>query len=181
MKEDHELIQRCKNGDVEAFEMLVKKYHNQAINIAYSLLGNQADGEDIAQESFIKIYRGIGGFKEESSFSTWLYRIVVNTAYDFLRRKKHTPVSLDNLKYSPSVPPQETEFLGSKELINDALAKIPFEYRAALILRELEGLSYKEIAETLKISIGTVESRISRGRAMLKDFLLKKGEFKNEL
>ncbi len=181
MREDIELIQRCKKGDLEVFEMLVKKYRNRAVNIAYSLLGCRADGEDVAQEAFIKIYRKIGGFKEKSSFSTWLYRIVVNTAYDFLRRKKHAPIPLDDIKYTPSVPAQETEFLNSKELINEALEKLPFKYRAALILREIEGLSYKDIAETLKISTGTVESRIFRGRAMLKDFLLKKGEFKNEL
>lgn len=161
--------------------MLVKKYRGEAVNIAYSLLGCRADGEDVAQESFIKIYRNIGGFKEKSKFSTWLYRIVVNTACDFLRRKKNAPISLDDIKYTPSVLPKERESQGNKELINEALAKIPFEYRSALILKEIEGLSYKEIAEALKISIGTVESRIFRGRAMLKDFLIKKGAFKNGL
>ncbi len=181
MREDIELIQRCKEGDLEAFEMLVKKYRNEAVNIAYSLLGCRADGEDVAQESFIKIYHNIGGFKEESKFSTWLYRIVVNTAYDFLRRKKYAPISLDDIKYTPSVLLKETEFQSNNELINEALTEIPFEYRSALILREIEGLSYKEIAEALKISIGTVESRIFRGRAMLKDFLIKKGVFKNGL
>lgn len=181
MREDNELIQRCKEGNLEAFEMLVEKYRNQAVNIAYSLLGCRADGEDVAQESFIKIYRSIGGFKEQSKFSTWLYRIVVNTAYDFLRRKKQPLVSLDDIEYVPSVLPKDTELQGSKELINEALASVPFEYRSVLILREIEGLSYKEISEALKISIGTVESRIFRGRAMLKDFLIKKGVFKNEL
>ncbi len=180
MSEDIELIQRCKEGDLEAFEMLVKKYQNQAVNIAYSLLGCRLDAEDAAQESFIKIYRNIGGFKEESKFFTWLYRIVVNTAYDFLRQKKHTPISLDDddIKYTLSVLPKETEFQSSQELLNAALAKLPFEYRSVLILREIEGVSYQEIAETLKISIGTVESRLFRGRAMLKGFLLKKGVLK---
>ncbi len=181
MREDGELIQRCKEGDLEAFEMLVKKYRNEAVNIAYSLLGCRADGEDVAQESFIKIYRNIGGFKEKSKFSTWLYRIVVNTAYDFLRRKKDTPISLDEINCAPSVLPKEPESQSNKELINELLTKIPFEYRSALILREIEGLSYKETAETLKISIGTVESRIFRGRAMLKGLLIKKGVLKNEL
>ncbi len=183
MSEDIELIQRCKAGAWEAFEMLVKKYQNQAINIAYSLLGSRPDSEDVAQESFIKIYRNISGFKEESRFSTWLYRIVINTAYDFLRRRKHPPLSLDNddIKHAPFVLPQETEFQSNQELLNEALAKLPFEYRSVLILREVEGVSYQQIAEALKISIGTVESRLFRGRAMLKEFLLKKGAFKSEL
>jgi len=181
MREDIELIQRCKEGDLEAFEMLVKEYRNQAVNVAYSLLGCRAEGEDAAQEAFIKIYRGIGGFKEESKFSTWLYRIVVNTVYDFLRRKKHAPISLEDIKYEPSVLSKETEFQDSKELINEALTRLSFKYRSVLILREIEGLAYKEIAEVLKISIGTVESRVFRGRALLKDFLRKKGVFKDEL
>lgn len=181
MNEDVELIQKFKNGQLQAFQMLVKKYQNTAINIAYSLVNNRQDAEDIAQESFIKVYRSIDSFKAEAQFSSWLYRIIVNTAYDFLRRKKHIPVSSSDIEYMSAVDPKGTEDPCIKELIRDALIEIPFEYRSALVLREIEGLSYEEIARALKISIGTVESRIFRGRTMLKDILIKKGVLKNEV
>jgi len=179
MNEDNKLIQRFKNGELEAFEMLVKKYQNTAINIAYSLIGNRADAEDIAQESFIKVYRNINSFREEAKFSSWLYRIVVNNAYDFLRHKKDT-VALDEIG-DISSGLKESEDVLTKELIKDALAKIPFEYRSTLTLREIQGLSYEEIAQVLKIGIGTVESRLFRGRTMLKDILIKKGVLENEV
>lgn len=181
MKEDGELVQRFKNGELEAFEMLVKKYQITAVNIAYPLLNNRHDAEDIAQEAFIKVYQGIDSFRQDAQFSSWLYRIVVNTAYDFLRRKRYKAVSLDEIDYASVASPEKEEDFSAQELIRTALLKIPFAYRSALVLREIVGLSYAEIAQTLKINIGTVESRIYRARALLKKILLEKGGLKNEL
>src|SRR3989339_693536 len=95
MREDLELINRFLNGNREAFEMLVKKYQNRTINTAYSLVGNVSDAEDIAQDVFLKIYRSLGTFNAQAKFSSWLYRITVNTVYDFLRGHKHKAESLE--------------------------------------------------------------------------------------
>ncbi len=159
--------------------MLVKKYQNIAVNIAYSLTRNRMDAEDAAQESFLKIYGSINSFRGDSKFSSWLYRIVVNKAYDLLRKRKHT-VQLDEIsEISSETKPFGAELM--KQLISDCLALIPFEYRSALTLRDMQGLSYEEIAQVLNISVGTVESRIFRGRRMLKEILMKKGVLKDEM
>ena len=179
MTEDSVLVQRFKKGDPEAFEMLVKKYQNIAVNIAYSFTRNRMDAEDAAQESFLKIYGSINSFRGDSKFSSWLYRIVVNKAYDLLRKRKHT-VQLDEIsEISSETKPSEAELM--KQLISDCLALIPFQYRSALTLRDMQGLSYEEIAQVLNISVGTVESRIFRGRRMLKEILMKKGVLKDEM
>ena len=179
---DLELIERFKNGDLEGFEMLVKKYQDRVINIAYPLCGNAYDAEYIAQEVFLKIYHWLNGFKREAKFSSWLYRITVNSTYDFLRKGRHKAASLEDIDYTEIADKKITpEDILVKELIKDALNKIHFEFRSALILKEMEGLPYEEIAQALKIPIGTVESRISRARQMLKDILLRKGILKNEL
>ena len=161
--------------------MLVKKYENLVTNVVYGLTGNRHDAEDLAQDVFMKVYHNINSFKGESKFSSWLYRVTVNSAYDALRRNKHKPVSLDEFENFDIADTKERGDLLAKELIQQALTKIPYEYRVTLVLKEIEGLSYQEIAESLKISIGTVESRIFRGRAMLKDILARKGVVKNEL
>jgi RNA polymerase sigma-70 factor (ECF subfamily) len=181
MDQDLEYINRFKSGDLGGFEMLVKKYQNKALNIAYSFTSNIASAEDIAQEAFIKIYRNLKDFRAESKFSSWLYRIVVNSAYDFLRRNKHENLSLEDPGFEEPVDKRQSEDILAKELVSYALDKVPFAYRSAIILREVEGLSYQEIGKVLKIGIGTVESRIFRARQMLKEILVKKGVIKDEL
>jgi RNA polymerase sigma-70 factor (ECF subfamily) len=177
MEQDHELILSFRSGNEEAFDMLVKKYHSRAINIAYSLLSNLTDAEDAAQEAFFNIYRKLKDFRMDSSFSTWLYRIVVNSSYDLMRKRKVRHISLDDigLKLIP-ITEDKSDCL-KKETVQAALEGLPFEYRSAIVLREMEGLSYEEIAKILNINIGTVESRIFRARQMLKEIFLKKGVF----
>lgn len=181
MEEDSGLIAKFKEGSLEGFEMLVKKYHNRVINIANSFVGNASDAEDIAQEAFLKVYHNLDGFKAKAKFSSWLYRVTVNTAYDFLRGQKHKMVSLDDIGIADIGDKKEPADILTKELIQEALSKIPFEFRSALILREIEGLSYEEISQALKIRLGTVESRIFRARKMLKGILKRKGALKNEM
>ena len=181
MDQDLELINQFKAGDLGGFEMLVKKYQNRAINIAYALNHNVANAQDIAQEVFLKIYNNIGSFRGQSKFSSWFYRIVVNTSYDFLRRNRNKNISIDDESCPEIADSRKCEDSLAKELVKEVLEKVPFEYRSAIVLKEIEGLSYQEIADTLKISIGTVESRIFRARKMMKDILVKKGVFANEL
>lgn len=154
--------------------MLVRKYHNRIINIANSLSGNAADAEDIAQEAFLKVYHNLKDFRNQARFSSWLYRITLNTAYDHLRKNKRKTASLDELDYSRIPDNKNSEDILAKETLRKALDKIPFDFRSALILKEIEGLSYEEIAQTLKIRLGTVESRIFRARRMLKNLLTPK-------
>jgi len=181
MDPDLELIERFKSGDLGGFEMLVKKYQNKSINLAYSLTQDSSGAQDIAQEAFIKVYENILKFRQESKFSSWLYRIVVNTAYDYLRKNKLLNVSLNDEACPEIIDTKIQEDILAKELVQSSLARIPFVYRSALILKEIEDLSYEEISKTLNVSIGTVESRIYRARQLLKEILIKKGVYKNEM
>jgi len=179
MDEDLEYIKRFKEGDLGGFEMLVKKYQNRALNIAYSLALNFSSAQDIAQEAFIKVYNNIALFRAESKFSSWLYRIVVNCSYDYLRKNKHQSIPLDDAIAVKLEYDAKTQDPFAKELVHWALSKIPLEYRSAVVLREIEGLSYEDISRALKIGIGTVESRIFRGRQLLREALLKRGVLKD--
>lgn len=154
--------------------MLVKKHYSRAINIAYSLLSNLADAQDAAQEAFLNIYRKLKDFRMDASFSTWLYRVVVNSCYDLMRKRKIKQVPLDDLLELIPAAEDKSDYL-KKETVQLALEGLPFEYRSAIVLREMQGLSYAEIAKILNISMGTVESRIFRARQMLKTIFLKKG------
>jgi len=181
MDQDLELINQFKTGDLGGFEMLVKKYQNKAINIAYSLSRNSANAQDIAQEVFLKIYNNIDDFRFQSKFSSWFYRIVVNTSYDFMRRNKHKHISIDDDSCPELADCKISEDSLAKELVQELLGKIPFEYRSAVVLKDVEGLSYREISEALKISMGTVESRIFRAREIMKSILVKKGVLADEV
>lgn len=179
MDEDLEYIKRFREGDLGGFEMLVKKYQNRALNIAYSLALNLSSAQDIVQEAFIKIYNNISSFRNEAKFSSWLYRIVVNCSYDYLRKNKNQAFPIDDALLlslaDDSNPPDPL----AKELVDWALSRVPFKYRSVIVLREIEGLSYGDISRVLKIGIGTVESRLFRGRQLLKESLIKKGVFKD--
>lgn len=171
--EDFSLIDRFTQGDQEAFAMLVKKYQDYAFNIAYSLAGTHHGAEDIAQEAFVKVYQNISSFERKSSFSTWLYRIVINSAYNYIKRQKkytgleYDPQPLDARKISL----ERLEHKDKQDIIKRSIEKLPFKYRTVLVLKDIEGLSYFDIARVLQCSIGTVESRLSRARVMLKKIL----------
>jgi RNA polymerase sigma-70 factor (ECF subfamily) len=183
--EDNILIDKFLSGDQEGFEMLVKKYQNKVLNIVYSLIGAAHQAEDIAQEIFIKVYNQLHSFKREAEFSTWLYRVAVNTTYNYIKKEKRY-IPLENIKRAQALGKNALENLESKErrqIVNKAIESLPFKFRTVLVLKEIEGLSYKDIAKTLGCRIGTVESRLFRARDMLKKVLfpIVKGEEKDGL
>lgn len=178
------LVKRSKNGDIEAFEQLIFDYQKKAYNIALRIMGNQEDAKDMCQEAFIRIYKSIEGFKEQSSFSTWMYRIITNVCLDEIRKKKRNDtVSMDNTfetqdgelhfeTASEDDTPEEAFMRTEKKrAIIRAINELNEEYKTAIVLRDIQGFSYEEIANILCCSIGTVKSRINRGRNILKDKL----------
>lgn len=182
---DLQLVQKASKGDPDAFEELVKRYQQRVYAIAYGICHSQQDALDISQEVFIKIYRKLKLFRGESSFYTWLYRITANVSIDFQRRKKKiTTVEFDEKileqpilegrhrdhnKFDPRKALERKEIRGA---ILKAIEMLPEEQRTAVVLRELENLSYKEIAKAMNCSLGTVMSRLHYGRQKLKEMLL---------
>ncbi|MFA5089999.1 MAG: sigma-70 family RNA polymerase sigma factor [Candidatus Omnitrophota bacterium] len=180
--EDIICIERFLAGEVEGFEILVRRYQDRVLNIVYSLIGHDKESEDIVQEAFLKAYNSLSSFRRHCQFSTWLYRIVVNTTYDFLRRRKHLASDVLAIENIPTTYDNPRDALLKREkeaILKTALANVPLKYRIALVLKDIEDLSYNEIAQILHCRIGTVESRIYRARQILKEELLKReGEAK---
>ena len=177
-QDENLLIQRFKAGDLSIFEIILKKYQDRIYNLCRYLLGNPQDAEDAAQDVFLKAYRKLRNFKPESSLYTWLYRIAVNTCLDHKRKFRPEPFKDQSLAENvPSSEPSPEQRYQSKEIgqaIQSALDQLPKQSRAVIVLREVEGLSYEEMAEVLNTSVGTVKSRISRTREELRRILQKK-------
>ncbi|OPY58815.1 MAG: ECF RNA polymerase sigma-E factor [Pelotomaculum sp. PtaU1.Bin035] len=179
---DEVLIEKSKNGDMEAFEQLVRRYENKVYTVAYRFLGNHADASDLAQDTFLRLYQALPGFRGESSFMTWLYRITANACRDEIRRQQRCHVvSLDNetvkngnhviSRISGSIlsPEEEVERIEFNNTIQQCISSLSEEHRLILVMREVQGLSYEEIAEVMKCSLGTVKSRLSRARQAFKE------------
>jgi RNA polymerase sigma-70 factor (ECF subfamily) len=182
---DLELVKRVKQGDKAAFDLLVIKYQSRIVNLAMRFVRNQADALDISQEAFIKAYRAMPNFRGDSAFYTWLYRITVNTAKNYLAVKSNCrlpevdqdPSEMEQIDTGTALKDLETpENLLLTQEIQDtvvrAIDNLPEDLRTAISLRELEGLSYEEIAVTMDCPMGTVRSRIFRAREAI-DMLLK--------
>ena len=182
---ERELIARLQKRDEAAFEELIRQYEKKVYTLCFRMCGNSEDAEEAAQDAFLALWRGIDRFRQESSLSTWIYRLATNACIDTLRRRKKQSgsVSLDDEALfvdavDTSPQPQETvEHRETQKLLQEGLSALPEEYRKVLILREIEGLSYTEIAESASIELGTVKSRISRGRSLLRNFLSGNGNF----
>jgi len=181
---EQEWVAAAQKGDQDAFEKLVRLYEKRVLALTRRMCRNPEDAAEAAQEAFFAAWQGLKHFRGESSFSTWLYRLASNACVDLLRReKKRQAVSLDdedvNLDVPAAIPsPQEeAERRELGERIEAGLRALPEEYRAVLVLRELHQLCYEEIAGALGIDLGTVKSRISRGRKRLRAFLLEDGNF----
>jgi len=181
-EEEAELIKRVQSGESHAFDLLVVTYQQRIYFTVIRIVSDPDDANDIVQEAFIKAYKNLSSFKEGYRFYTWLYRIAVNTALNHIQQKKIRGESLDNLKEKINFDPKEDrdledEFLNLelKGQVKQVLELVPPDMRTVFILRAYEDLSYKEIAETLDISIGTVMSRLSRARNILKANLQKIG------
>jgi RNA polymerase sigma-70 factor (ECF subfamily) len=171
--EDLELVHRSQAGDTEAFGELVTKYRAQIYAMLYGVVRNENDAWDLAQEGFLQAWRSIHKFEGRSSFYTWLYRLTVNLAIDSLRRKgRCVEVELDDA-ISCSLPSRRANYRGTEisEHINTALAQLSPEHRAVIVLKEIEDLQYREIAEILNVSIGTVMSRLFYSRKKLQSIL----------
>lgn len=174
---DAELVARVQKGDKRAFDLLVLKYQRKIMRLLARMLNNQAEIEDIAQETFIKAYRALPQFRGESAFYTWLYRIAINTARNWLssnQRKMLVPDTFETKEgetFSQSdnlidIDTPESRMVSSEiaQTVNRAIEELPEDLRTAIVLREIEGLSYEEIAQTMECPIGTVRSRIFRAR-----------------
>ncbi|MFQ3577614.1 MAG: sigma-70 family RNA polymerase sigma factor [Verrucomicrobiia bacterium] len=183
--EDRELVARCQQGDLAAFDQLISKYRARVFAMIHTIVRNEQDAWDISQEGFVRAWRGLGRFRDESSFATWLYRVMTNAALDFLRKTKNRrTVSFDETFLSEDEGELIAErgadasphgMIQRKELaqrINTAVESLSPEHRAVILLKEVEGLQYHEIAERLGISLGTVMSRLFYARKYLQRQLL---------
>lgn len=183
---DERLVERFQQGDQQAFDLIIERYEQKVWHLAFRLTGDQDDAFDLAQEAFLKVYRYLAQFRNQSTFSTWLYRIVTNTFYDEMRKRKRRPpiaVSLDDTIItdegemarelpSSGVGPEELSLQREvQKSVQAALLKLPDDYRVALILRDLQDHSYEEISAILGLNLGTVKSRISRARLALRKLL----------
>ncbi|MCI2055987.1 MAG: sigma-70 family RNA polymerase sigma factor [Oscillibacter sp.] len=185
--EEEQWIAAAKRGDYDAFESLVHKYERKVYALCLRLCGNPNDAQECAQETFLSVWQGLPFFRGDASFSTWLYRLTSNACMDFLRKEqRHRSAagpSLDDEELNldvadPGATPQsEAERKELRSAIEQGLSSLHEDYRTVLVLRELEQLSYDEIADTLELELGTVKSRISRGRKLLREFLVKNGNF----
>ena len=184
--EEQTLLDKCTKGDVHAFEELVEQYQQGIINHAYSMFLNREDAFDMAQETFIKAFNAIASFNRQSSFKTWLFRIATNVCLDELRRRKRraatVSLTVEEDGDSPGVqidvadasadPAEAAQQAFLRHAIEKAIGELDTEYRTAIVLREIEGMDYNEIAKTMGCSLGTVKSRISRARAQLREKLM---------
>ena len=179
--EDARILHGLRAGIEDAYEELIARYQQPVYSIAYRLLGSPADAADVVQEVFLKVFRGVGSFREHSSLRTWMYRIAVNEAHNHHRwfyRHCRREVAMDHAaeqsnSLESAADPGRSPFDRALEsenrtLIEQALANINPVFRTAVVLRDIENLSYEEIAEILQVSLGTVKSRILRGREALR-------------
>jgi RNA polymerase sigma-70 factor (ECF subfamily) len=186
---DYTLVRRCQRGDTEAYEEIVRKYQKRLFNIAYRMTGDYHDAADAVQEAFIAAYRNIRGFQGRSKFSTWMYTIVVNVSRNRIRQiRKQSfhehlslddPVETENGRFNieqPSGDLTALERLENRERgqkIQECMSALDSEFREVIVLRDVQGFSYQEIAEMLNIAEGTVKSRLYRAREKVKECLKK--------
>jgi len=183
-RDEAELVTELQAGSDAAFDWLVTYYHAGVFNLVFGILADPADAADVTQEVFLRAFRGIRGFRRGSSLKTWLYRISVRQALNHRRwfwRHHRQQISIDaevdgispanELKDGEATPLEQYEAHEMQATVRRGLAQVPPLFRSAVILRDLEGLSYEEVAEVLEVSVGTVKSRILRGRRLLKEAL----------
>ena len=191
-EEEAKIIRAVVDGNTNAFEDLVLEYQKQVYHIALKMTGNEEDAFDLSQEAFLKAFRSLSTFRGEAGFGSWLYRMTANLCIDFLRKKKRQggqiisldaeeedrrPTELPDLRYEPQNALEKKEV---QEKVRAGLERLPHEQKLILVLRDVEGFSYQEISDALKIELGTVKSRIYRARAHLARLLTEDGNFLRE-
>jgi RNA polymerase sigma-70 factor (ECF subfamily) len=173
---DQQLVERVQAGDKAAFDLLVRKYQHRVLKLVSRFVSDAAEAEDVAQEAFLKAYRALASFRGDSAFYTWLYRIAINTAKNALVSNRRRPVDFDLDLQDPEQYDRHARLKEGdtpegvllteeiRNVVERAMEQLPEDLRTAIILRELEGLSYEEIAEAMDCPVGTVRSRIFRAR-----------------
>jgi len=189
---DEDLVARVQQGDKKAYDLLVIKYQHKIVQLVNRYLKDPSEAQDVAQEAFIKAYRAIGSFRGDSTFYTWLYRIAINTAKNYLvsrsRRSSQYEVDIQDAEATENAPQLQGIETPERLLMNEEIVKVirsaidnlPDEMRTAIMLREFEGMSYEEIAEAMECPVGTVRSRIFRAREAIDNKLnplLTNGDF----
>ncbi len=169
------LIARSQRGDLQAFDRLVAAHEDRIYHAAYRITGNADDARDAAQETFLKAFRALPRYRHKAAFSTWLHRIAVNAALDLVRRRPQVPpVPLEDVALPAPVgnPEPEAERSELQRRVHQALRRLATDHRVIIVLRDLQGLAYEEIADVLRIPVGTVRSRLSRARDALRVLLI---------
>lgn len=180
---DEELIEKFQNGDVTCFDLLVKRYKDQLMNFVFRFLGNIQEAEDVVQDTFLRVYRNRHAYKRVAKFSTWIYTIAGNLAKTELRKRKRRKLfSLTDLGFeekefeleSPDLNPEASVHSSmQEEIIQDEIQKLSPKFKQVILLRDVQGLSYEEIADIINTPLGTVKSRVNRARLKLQEELKK--------
>lgn len=182
---DRALVQRVQVGEVEAFDELVEAYKTRVYSVLYHMLGNREDAADLAQEAFVRAFKFIGGFRSESNFYTWLYRIAVNTALNFVKGRKEPTLSLNQWDDQIEGAPVMKELMAQdsvhgeldreeiQEKLNEALQKLSEEHRAVVVLHDIQGMKHQEVAKVMGCSEATTRSRLHYAHQQLQALLAK--------
>jgi RNA polymerase sigma-70 factor, ECF subfamily len=178
MIDDEELVARSRGGDLDSFNQLVLRWERPIYALAYRVIGREEDARDVAQETFLRAFRALGGFKGQAKFSSWLYRITLNLCRDWIRRERRSnlapvPEGVDIVELAGEATPTETiEDLVARKQLGEAVAKamalLPDEQRTAIILKEYHGLTFQEIADLMKCPLSTVKTRVYQGLSTLR-------------
>ncbi|HEY3377890.1 MAG TPA: sigma-70 family RNA polymerase sigma factor [Armatimonadota bacterium] len=190
-QQEYALVRRVQAGDDAAFDRLVELCSGRVYSLALRMVGNADDAQDIAQEAFVRVYQALPRFRQDAAFSTWLYRIVVNTCHDELARRPRRPVSVSELTSDDEMPSPldlattddtpETALLQRERqrALETALAELPAQARMVIILHDIQGLSYQEMAEILHAELGTIKSRLNRARNQMREKIYQSRELFN--
>lgn len=182
---DEELVARSRGGDLESFNQLVLRWERPIYALAYRVIGREEDARDVAQETFLRAFRALSGFKGQAKFSSWLYRITLNLCRDWIRRERRTPIAqmpegLDLIEMAGEATPSESieDLVARKEIgraVARAMATLPEDQRTAIILKEYHGLTFQEIADLLDCPLSTVKTRLYQGLSVLRKQLDRAG------
>ncbi|HTR51192.1 MAG TPA: sigma-70 family RNA polymerase sigma factor, partial [Kofleriaceae bacterium] len=171
LSDDAELIAACRRGEARAMEMLYHQYKRRVFGMAHRIVGPN-DAEEVAQEVFVRVYRGLAAFRGDSALSTWIYRLTVNAALSYLaRRGRRQEIPVDDSLSEVAAPPIAERDPGLAARIETALGQLPAGYRAILVLHDVEGLSHEECAEILECRVGTCKSQLHKARARMREIL----------
>jgi RNA polymerase sigma-70 factor (ECF subfamily) len=185
---DEELVDRSKTGDTESFNQLVRRWERPIFALAYRTLGREEDARDVTQETFLRAFRALPGFKGDAKFSSWLYRIALNLCRDWIRKERRTPVvqapegvEIEQLAERHGYESESVEDLAARAELSRGVARamqqLPAEQRTAILLKEYHGLTFQEIADMMHCPLSTAKTRLYQGLALLRKHLAEDGQF----